>query len=209
MTRPADKFPALSGLASIFSERINASYVAGIWSDSLIEGIAWQGLNNYEDFAIVKLQEYVAPSWSWASFQGIVAVGVPSSWQEITEVIDLRVEYAMLNPYGELHDCWIKLKAPLVRVTTSDLSGLDEEDDLNALFVRIKTPGGEECAAKFDGLEYTRKSWLKNIKLFALLLGYTGSKKMDPGDTEGAYQYFALVVSPASEDDHTRFQRLG
>lgn len=57
LTKDSDKLPAISGLARIFSERLNDQYMAGLWRNSLIEGLLWQGLRVHQ------VPEYRAPSW--------------------------------------------------------------------------------------------------------------------------------------------------
>ena len=42
LTYATDRFPAMSGLAKVLSARIGADFVAGIWSDAFIDGLAWQ-----------------------------------------------------------------------------------------------------------------------------------------------------------------------
>ncbi|KLO89367.1 tol protein [Fusarium fujikuroi] len=39
---PSDKLPAISGLASIFAERLGDQYLAGLWRSDLVVGLCWQ-----------------------------------------------------------------------------------------------------------------------------------------------------------------------
>ncbi|SCN79953.1 related to tol protein [Fusarium fujikuroi] len=39
---PSDKLPAISGLASIFAERLGDQYLAGLWRSDLMVGLCWQ-----------------------------------------------------------------------------------------------------------------------------------------------------------------------
>lgn len=48
LTKPFDKFPALSGIARVFGERMNDDYIAGIWKGAFIESLLWQGLSIHE-----------------------------------------------------------------------------------------------------------------------------------------------------------------
>lgn len=40
LTNATDKLPAMSGIAKLFERRLGAQYVAGLWSNALIEGLA-------------------------------------------------------------------------------------------------------------------------------------------------------------------------
>ncbi|KAK8848965.1 HET-domain-containing protein [Apiospora arundinis] len=74
LTVPTDKLVAIGGIARAFHERTGSKYVAGLWTDSLLQGLAWQrfwpGLRRSPR---VKYSEYIAPSWSWMSHNGPVA----------------------------------------------------------------------------------------------------------------------------------------
>ncbi|UZP38276.1 hypothetical protein NXS19_006092 [Fusarium pseudograminearum] len=68
LTKPSDKLPAVSGLASIMSERLNDEYVAGHWRSLLITELPWQPGD------CKRVPEYRAPSWSWASVDGGIGI---------------------------------------------------------------------------------------------------------------------------------------
>ncbi|ERF75018.1 hypothetical protein EPUS_09159 [Endocarpon pusillum Z07020] len=120
LSNPSDKLPAMSGLARIFESRVQASYVAGLWSNALIEGLAWQGVRSTKDPTTSTSQAYIAPAWSWASYDGIAATGQGKEWKDIAKVLDYHIKLKTSNPYGELEEGWIMIRAPLVRVSLSD-----------------------------------------------------------------------------------------
>lgn len=71
LTKPTDKLPAFSGLASAFRVAIFGAFLAGLWETDLLYGLAWKKRDpdhtvKSEDQASEDM-EYVAPSWSWAS----------------------------------------------------------------------------------------------------------------------------------------------
>jgi hypothetical protein len=118
LTKGSDKLPALSGIAEVFSQRLGDRYVAGLWRNSIVEGLLWQGIQ------IQKAPEYRAPSWSWVSVDGIPATGLYGRWEPLATVIDLNVELEGENPYGGVKSGWIKLEAPLLPLF---LAGNEEE----------------------------------------------------------------------------------
>ena len=67
---PADKLPAISGLASYFQTTLGSTvgaYVAGMWEPDLLLSLLWyvQGPGTPR-----RPRAYRAPSWSWASIDG-------------------------------------------------------------------------------------------------------------------------------------------
>ncbi|KAF8852312.1 HET-domain-containing protein [Acephala macrosclerotiorum] len=66
LTKPTDKLPALSGLASIFQANTGYSYIAGLWQEDLRDGLLWYVDQNQRQFRHKK-SVYPGPSWSWVS----------------------------------------------------------------------------------------------------------------------------------------------
>lgn len=116
LTKPTDKLPAISGLARLVQKRTNAEYVAGLWSNSMIKGIAWLGDRRG---APVSRDEYVAPSWSWASYDGTPSFSAYSP-PAISEVLDWHVDLKHVeNPFGEVTSAWIRIRGPVARLRPS------------------------------------------------------------------------------------------
>ncbi|KAE9367953.1 HET-domain-containing protein, partial [Stipitochalara longipes BDJ] len=62
LTQPADKLPAISGLARIFCKRLSSRYLAGLWFDGLHRGLAWARHGPVREVPL----SYRCPSFSWA-----------------------------------------------------------------------------------------------------------------------------------------------
>jgi hypothetical protein len=127
-TKPTDKLPAMSGLAKLFEQRLGAKYVAGLWSDDFIEGLAWQGLASRRQFSELS-GVYTGPSWSWANYDGIAATGVRErGFKDVAVVEDWSVELKTdMNPYGEVKNAWIRIRAPMTKLSPSPLEINDHE----------------------------------------------------------------------------------
>jgi hypothetical protein len=74
LTFLSDKLPAVAGLASIMQKSYLGTYSAGLWKEDLQIGLAWYvvGCEEYHNTSHETLdgglnEEYVAPSFSWAS----------------------------------------------------------------------------------------------------------------------------------------------
>lgn len=208
LTKPSDKLPAISGLARLLAERLNDEYVAGLWRKSLIEGLLWQGLE------VHRVPKYRAPSWSWASVDGIPAVGMRTKWEPLADILDCEVEPKGKNIFGEVKSGWIKMLAPLVPLI------LDERVDPegtgipynNNPKVRTKQGDPEGLYSRFDfpfsgptGRDeaLTIVESLKAVDIFALILA-----KGLPEDEDSEVTYHSLIVRPA-EGDSSAMQRLG
>lgn len=82
ITYPRDRLPALSGLAHHFygvkgDLHTASGYLAGIWKEDLLASLVWYiqphmfiGPDDKPKPRHLPLQEYRAPSWSWASREG-------------------------------------------------------------------------------------------------------------------------------------------
>jgi len=91
LTYDTDKLPAISGIAAKLQTILNYKYLAGLWQEDIIHGLLWHNGSNpmrldvwpwvydsafkeeMESLPVLKVpSSYIAPSWSWASFQGPV-----------------------------------------------------------------------------------------------------------------------------------------
>lgn len=62
---PGDKMPAIAGVADRMKERLNCDYLAGIWSDDLMNGLLWRRIGRQYTHELLDHSQYYAPSWSW------------------------------------------------------------------------------------------------------------------------------------------------
>ena len=69
LTNPEDKLVALAPVAQLFQRAWKSDYLAGLWSDTLVDDLLWyknSGMRHQRPEA------YRAPSWSWAAVDGRV-----------------------------------------------------------------------------------------------------------------------------------------
>ncbi|KAJ5818539.1 HET domain protein [Penicillium riverlandense] len=67
---PSDKLLVVGKVALAMSDNTMGDYLAGIWSKHIISGLAWGRMLSL----LTPTSEYVAPTWSWASIDGPVAI---------------------------------------------------------------------------------------------------------------------------------------
>lgn len=90
LTQPdADKFMAISGLARVIQRELDDEYLAGLWKKNLLGDLLWRvhktqrkiqgtvpdGLYERRWDYSKRAATYRAPSWSWASVDGLVKLG--------------------------------------------------------------------------------------------------------------------------------------
>ncbi|KAJ3535803.1 hypothetical protein NM208_g6982 [Fusarium decemcellulare] len=136
LTFPGDKLPALAGIALEFSAAKSGDYVAGLWNDqNLRNHLAWyvppivpmQGPSRTS-----RPPQYRAPSWSWASIDGIFRTALLSHANVPAREPELRsdalvcnvlgcwtVPRSTLNPLGEVSAGAVTLKGRLRRARVS------------------------------------------------------------------------------------------
>ncbi|KAL2072773.1 hypothetical protein VTL71DRAFT_12116 [Oculimacula yallundae] len=147
LTKESDRLPALSGLASLFLQKLGSLYLAGIWEDDLVSGLLWSRI---EDRGVACSREISSniPSWSWASLVRDQSnrnirrqhhhIILPD--RRLNHVIaDYRLKILQSecrvigsNPLGEVSGGKITIQGALIEAEISyqDVSQLDRPSDL-------------------------------------------------------------------------------
>lgn len=220
LSKPTDRLPAISGLARLFHRRLGGQYVAGLWSKAMMEGLAWQGL---DERAPASRDHYVGPSWSWASYAGIGATGLNPGWVDIADILDWHVDLKHeANPYGEVESAWVRIRGPVVQLRHSTLESTEHEIRLSRAKIqarpRVCTPYSESeegTTMKADYDDVTTTSEWKKWRIEVLLLGgYKENRSQEShSNNEGADQtighFYGLVVKSAGDEHTGKMQRVG
>ncbi|GKU05145.1 hypothetical protein FLAG1_11738 [Fusarium langsethiae] len=236
VTVKSDRLPAISGLATMFQSKLtdemvsisgsgNVQYVAGLWSNALVEGLGWSALGKKEDKVLPDKkplpgsEDYIAPTWSPASFDDVSAHGMTMpGWVDVATILDFSVTpKTMHNPFGEVIDGWIRTRGPTIKLSLSELPDEDQEKlGTWRRNMRLCTPRGNAYGSycSIDGVhgqnEETR-AWIKDNGIFALILS---GKKHDGDETMEGSTYHALLTMPVSQDmrvvpGRNEFRRVG
>ncbi|EFQ36147.1 heterokaryon incompatibility protein [Colletotrichum graminicola M1.001] len=140
-----DKLPALSGLASVVQKKTGSSYVAGLWKDNFVRDLNWYSpartLDKLEDAKAKATGAYCAPTFSWASangligfFKGSFAVSqtgvVPTTeWVARCTLIAANTVVGGSNPLGRVESGYATLRGhlseALLGVSTACPSGME------------------------------------------------------------------------------------
>lgn len=119
-----DKLNAVGGIAEQFGSVWSSRYLAGIWEHNLLEDLLWR--RSIASDPVARAEIYRAPSWSWASMDGIVdgtaqtktlQVGQPGVLHcDVMECeVTLRSPKA---PFAAVTAAHLKLNGQLHKVTT-------------------------------------------------------------------------------------------
>lgn len=198
----SEKLSALSNVANAFSQILGDEYVAGLWKSSLIECLCWQSVE------CKPANDYRAPSWSWASVDGLVGVGFnSSSWKPMATVQDTKVElHDDSKPFGKVKSASITLEASMVQLSVSDSKGFTGE-----AMLRITDKEEDEgFHASLDTLSKTHSDVdevLREMELWAVLLAEVQMVDSYPEGYEIG-TYHGIIVTPV-EGEEGAMKRIG
>lgn len=122
LTYESDKLVAISALGKLFKTNVNLNqrYLAGIWEDTLPMGLMWY---RPPSSSSSRPTEYRAPSWSWASINGVVDPLYDRDLgyrQELVTITDVSVTTKSHDPFGMVIDGYLILEGYLAGGTDSD-----------------------------------------------------------------------------------------
>ncbi|KAF4446033.1 HET-domain-containing protein [Fusarium austroafricanum] len=130
-----DKLPALSGIATkMSSRRLDATYLAGLWSDSLDLDLLWINKDAMVPGKAVNTRpsEWRAPTWTWAS----IDAPIKFPFKDHTEVqIHFKVIHAFCKPgtkdkTGRVSRGSLTLEAPAVSGEITTAGSMDQRTEL-------------------------------------------------------------------------------
>ncbi|KAF1926103.1 uncharacterized protein M421DRAFT_7326 [Didymella exigua CBS 183.55] len=126
LTMPADKLPAISGIASKIRKATHSEYIAGLWKSNLAFDLLWQRtVPTPTDGDSHALETWRAPSFSWSSLNAPVTYYTPDDDERATSrssitLVSSTVIPTGLNPLGAVSGASLTLRGP---AATANLSG--------------------------------------------------------------------------------------
>lgn len=123
LSKPKDRLPALSGLASEIQKATNAQYLAGIWREDISTGLAWflSRPKEAEQAQTLSNDDYIAPSWSWAAAKHKIEFQISLRRKEVLKVVDCDVPPAGLDPFGMVNRGFIQVKGRIRHAVVRNL----------------------------------------------------------------------------------------
>jgi len=133
LTYETDKLPALAGLAREVASKTGDVYLAGMWRNTILEGLLWRTYLREElelvhdeslspRLAVIfgrKLSDfrypstYRAPSWSWASVDASIHFETIKSNYVVAQYVDSYVEPIGRDIYGGLKSGWLSIRVSI------------------------------------------------------------------------------------------------
>lgn len=122
LSEPTDRLPAIAAIAQSFAQRNpDDEYVCGLWKNSIQRGLLFGFLADqnvtgpqidYGPSAMAQ-SNYIAPSWSWASFQGGLYGNLPVS--PVAELTSVNLRHIDNDQFGRVAPgSSITLRAPIL-----------------------------------------------------------------------------------------------
>ncbi|KAK0508141.1 hypothetical protein JMJ35_009225 [Cladonia borealis] len=196
----SDKLVAIAGLAEYMQRTWlgpTITYMAGLWSLQLIDGLMWRGesLHATGESLLTRPKAYRAPTWSWASVEGKVKwqsdeehMGFPDQFYGAS-IVEARTSPTS-SPFGSVHGGYIQIRGHFC--TWRDVAAVDPDWDV------VNVDGREDrehILAESDGLMLFILRVEENVE--GLVLEYTGDKK-GQYKRVGVFEDFEGYVLPAS-----------
>lgn len=200
-TYDSDKLPALSGLARETSELRNDSdeeYLAGLWRSTVLCDLCW---GDYYDTPRIP-EEYLAPSWSWASLHTKIshtAGGSGFGYRPAAEFKNARLKFATADAYGSVIDGWMHLFGHLKPVTVvRRKTSADESQRREPWPVVIRNADGtpfsflDYSVGKLD-IDSLAAGGSRSVPIFCLPV--LKDREDDP-ETEHSPEFYCLLLAP-------------
>ncbi|KAI8625922.1 HET-domain-containing protein [Xylariaceae sp. FL1651] len=122
LTFPGDKLVALSGLATEMHRKqklagLHDAYLAGLWKSSMPDSLMWNASRPGDRPA-----QYRAPSWSWASIDGVIIISAGLRDGCLVVLVSAEMQYPTENSFGEIIRGALVLKGPVCAAKVIRLS---------------------------------------------------------------------------------------
>lgn len=211
MTMALDKFPAVSGIARAFHEATGYLYIAGIWKEHAHSGLLWYSHQQYDPKPRYRItsEEYIAPSWSWASIDGPVKMLFSKSSKQMklqneAQLLDARISLPKNDPYSRVLAASLLLDACCIEVWQKGSHSLPPfNDSFLARVLEIYDSNGIMIGTGYlDCLEDSSKESLNHA------LAVVISQRLDPTLSSDPITYFLLVVHSMNEGEPA-YRRIG
>lgn len=119
MTKSEDKLIAIAGIAKQMANIVQDEYVCGMWRRCLPSMLLWLVADRQQANGSLphRPTEYRAPSFSWASVDGVIAPGHPDNHDLLFEVLDVKLAFATEDITGLVTGGSLLLKGQVQRLS--------------------------------------------------------------------------------------------
>lgn len=206
LTYQSDKLVAIGGLARWAHSWHGDQYFAGLWEESLLFQLHWNVVDckQANGQPSKRPDQYVAPSWSWASVIGVIdspmylALGRDINIVHLAQVVEAKVQKAGVTAFGPISGGTLSVKGRLQNVIVRQVSmepvRYKIEHDRNT--IRIN---GQTVTLYFDVQPNLESQELALLPLWL---------RKGPGVTHG-HDYFEGIVLKIDSAVVKRYTREG
>lgn len=142
-----DKLIAISAIAKQFQPLFKDEYIAGLWKRHLAQHLLWHVAEpRTVILPTTNSENYVAPSWSWASLNGPVTTFNLIARHDkpvMVEMLEVEVKPVTADKMGQVSGGYIKVRCWLKQLSPPELD-YDDPEDSNPMWM-FKTPGITHC----------------------------------------------------------------
>ncbi|KAK3333074.1 heterokaryon incompatibility protein-domain-containing protein [Cercophora scortea] len=122
LTFPKDKLIACAGLAKRMAPILQDEYIAGMWRRYLEGELLWIVPGAQVPGSSSRPKEYRAPTWSWASVDGLIRAGAPTVEHAMIKVEDYHLTYPVDDKMSDISGGWLRLRGVLREMKLSRTS---------------------------------------------------------------------------------------
>ncbi len=130
LTYASDTLPAVSSIMSTMSLGLG-EYYAGTWEYGLLISLQWEAMNTKD---CVRHENYVAPSWSWASRSGAVMwymqeikPSIAGEAHDFATIVDVSCTLATADPYGKISASHLTLEGFTTTMSIESMEMLEPD----------------------------------------------------------------------------------
>ena len=182
LSQERDKLIAISGVAREFGPLMQCRYLAGLWVADLVRELCWSGSEKS-----TRSRNYRAPSWSWASTNGVVWCFVDADpsfdgFHPLAEILESHIDLVNSDKMGQVNGGFIRVQGQLIELSLQDMDY--EHSENKKVFVYDQRTAiiltQDSHADKLGNLLYCLPIGLSvgksEMKFFSLALQPTGKK---------------------------------
>ncbi|KAL9088433.1 MAG: hypothetical protein Q9165_006157 [Trypethelium subeluteriae] len=195
-TDPGDKLPALSGLAHSLEDRMGSRYLAGLWDRNLVNDLLWYKPPSALKRSPYAIEEYRAPSWSWASVDGHVFYSrgnAVTQEAQIAEIHEAQTVLAGSDSMGAVSGGHVKIRTLMTEIGYEYMNPEVVQHHVTYICRKhdLSSPFHPNWAFELPGSRHVPSG----TSFPCIVLGYTNLT-------------MAIVLQKVGSADHT-FERIG
>ncbi|KAK3503959.1 heterokaryon incompatibility protein-domain-containing protein [Neurospora crassa] len=208
LSRSEDKLIACSGVAKRFQSMIQDTYVAGMWRTDLEAQLLWiKSLGTG-----LRRGVYRAPSWSWASIDGVIWPSTLPQDGCLFEIEDVHLSYATPDKTGGITAGWLRLRGVLLETKLVKMREHEAVFDVYLEGVSVAadftTIGRVSPIVAFDSAEGSVDYENVEGRIFSMV-GHAGNERLTMGlllfklvnEQRGVFERIGMVIIDHKEQN--------